>query len=94
MVQVKFKLSSNLMLEIGRNNRISADKLVESLMGFEGFTLKRSNVKKIIDNLLYNNHSIEESFYDCLTGEIVLNLSDEDYTYIDPVTNYSNEGVA
>lgn len=79
MKTFRFKISNNLVLQIDHLNYISANQIVDQLMNYEGFTLKKDNVMKSIDNLLYNNYPIEAAYYDCLTGEVVLELSDEEF---------------
>ena len=78
MKDYRFKISSNLILQI-YDNYLSANQIVDQLMTYPGFTLKKDNVIKSIGNLLYNNHSIKEAFYDCLTGEVLILVDDEEY---------------
>lgn len=80
--QMRFKISSNLVVQIGRDNYLSANQVVNQLMGYEGFTLKKDNVMTSIDNLLYKNHEIESAYLDMLTGEIILNLSEDEFVEV------------
>lgn len=80
-MKVEFQLSSNLVLQISESNYMSADQLIDQLMSHDGFTLKKDNVKRSVDNLLYNNHPIKKAYYDCLTGKVVLIL--HDYEWVD-----------
>lgn len=79
MKDYRFKISNNLILQINNDNYISANQIVDQLLTYEGFTLKKDNVIKSIGNLLYNNHSIKEAYYDCLVGEVLIFIDDEEF---------------
>lgn len=78
MSRISFQLSSNLRLQISRSNYMSANQLVDQLLSLDNkFTLKKDNVVKSLENMLYSGREILGGEYDCLTGIIYLDISDE-----------------
>ena len=77
MSRISFMLGSNLIFQISKDNYMSANQIVDFLMSQEGFSLKKDNVMKSIDNLLFNGREIVAAYYDCLSGKVYLDVSDD-----------------
>lgn len=77
MSKVSFMLGSNLVFQISKSNYMSANQIVDFLMEQGCFTLKKDNVMKSLDNMLYYGREITAGEYDCLTGKVTLTISDE-----------------
>ena len=78
----RIKVSMNMkkkIYDIGGNSYMEFSDIINQLYKFPQAKAKVANVARTIENLVWNDHEVTNAYYDCLTGEIELELNKNEY---------------
>ena len=79
MKEVKIKVPANVVYELDSTGNIKAKNIMPILFSQKEARRKKSNVIDSIANLLWNGREVKKAYYDMLTNEICLMISDLDW---------------
>lgn len=79
MKEVKIKVPANVVYELDNTGGIKAKNLMPTLFSQKEATKKKYNVMESIANLLWEGREIKKAYYDMLTNEVILMVSDLDW---------------
>lgn len=79
MKEVKIKVPANVVYELDNTGGIKAKNIMPTIFSQKEATRKKDSVIDSIANLLWNGREVKKAYYDMLTNEVCLMISDLDW---------------
>lgn len=79
MKKVYIKMPANVQYELGETGEIKARNIMPTIFNQREATKKKYNVMDSLSNLLWEGREIKKAYYDMLTNEVCLMVSDLDW---------------
>lgn len=78
-MEIRIKVPANVIYELNNTGGIKAKNIMPVLFSRPEASRKMDSVMDCIDNLLWNGKAVKEAYYDMLTNEVLLRLSEQDW---------------
>lgn len=79
MKKVYIKMPANIQYELGETGEIKAKNIMPTIFNQREAARKKSNVMDSLSNLLWEGREVKKAYYDMLTNEICLMVSELDW---------------
>ena len=79
MKEVKIKVPANVICELGETGEIKARNIMPTIFSQREARRKKHNVIDSISNLLWEGREVKKAYYDMLTNQVCLMISDLDW---------------
>lgn len=90
-MEVRIKVPANIIYELDNTGGIKAKNIMPVLFSRPEASRKMESVMDSIWNLLWNGREVKEAYYDMLTNEVLLKISDQEWHRC-PKCNLGYEG--
>lgn len=91
MKKIYIKMPANIQYELNETGEIKAKNIMPTIFSQKEAKRKKASVIDSLSNLLWNGREVKKAYYDMLTNEICLMISDLDWHEC-PICHLGYEG--